>query len=179
MSWNYWKTLSITSLVTLAAFGCKSSDSTMKADCDANCKGDCKTCPECKNAGKKKSLYERLGGEPAITAVVDDFVARVSVNPNVNITRKGEGRVWDPTPENVAHLKKMVVIFVAHATGGPQKYNGKDMKTAHSGMKITEAQFSAAAADLAASLDKFKVPKAEKDELLAIAASTRGDIVGR
>lgn len=179
MSWKFWKSFGVASLVALAAAGCESGGSHMKSDCDANCKGDCKTCPQCKNATGKKSLYERLGGEPAITAVVDDFVARASVNPAVNITRKGEGRVWDPTPENVTHLKKMVVIFIAQATGGPQKYTGKDMKTAHAGMKITEAQFNAAAADLSASLDKFKVPKAEKEELMAIAASTKADIVGQ
>lgn len=179
MSRKIWKSVAVASLLSLACLGCESTNSTMKADCNADCKGDCKTCPECKNAGKKKSLYERLGGEPAITAVVDDFVARTAANPKVNFTRKGEAPEWAATPENVAHLKKMAVAFIAQATGGPQKYAGKDMRTAHTGMKITEAQFNAAAADLAASLDKFKVPKAEKDELMAIAASTKGDIVGR
>lgn len=154
------------SLMILAAAmlaGCQTTGSTCAADA----------------SGKKKSLYERLGGEPALTAVVDDFVGRAASDPKVDFTRKGAAAEWPATPENVAHLKKMLVQFIAMATGGPQQYTGRDMKSAHAGMNITDAEFNALAADLAASLDKFKVPKAEKDELMAIAASTRGDIVGR
>lgn len=134
-----------------------------------------------KSMGSTKSLYERLGGEPAVTAVVDDFVNRAAGDPKVNFTRKGIPGVtaWDPTPENVAKLKKRLVEFVTMAAGGPNNYKGKDMKTVHTGMKITEAEFNALAADLGASLDKFKVPDKEKNELLTAVAGTKGDIVGR
>jgi len=124
-----------------------------------------------------KSLYERLGGEPALTAVVDDFVGRAAGDPAVNFTRKGTAMEWNPTPENVAKLKKRLVQFIGMATGGPQKYEGKAMKPLHAGMKITSAEFDALAKDLIASLDKFKVPQREKDELIAVVASTKGDIV--
>ena len=124
-----------------------------------------------------RSLYDRLGGEPAITAVVDDFVNRAAGDPKVNFTRKGTGKEWNPTPENVANLKKHLTQFVAMAAGGPQKYTGQPMKPLHAGMKITDAEFNAIAADLVASLDKFKVPQKEKDELMAVVGSTRGDIV--
>lgn len=144
----------------------------------SGCQSAGKACCDSPAAGKK-SLYERLGGEPALTAVVDDFVGRAAGDPKVNFTRKGTAAEWPATPENVAHLKKMLVQFIAMATGGPQQYTGRDMKSAHAGMNISDAEFNALAADLAASLDKFKVPKAEKDELMAIAASTRGEIVGR
>jgi hemoglobin len=63
------------------------------------------------------------------------------------------------------------------ATGGPNKYEGRAMKPTHAGMGITEAEFRALAGDLIASLDKFKVPQKEKDELITIVASTKKDIV--
>ena len=130
-------------------------------------------------AAPTKSLYERLGGEPAITAVVADFVARGAANPKVNFTRKGIPGVkeWPATPQNVDTLKKRLVEFIGMNTGGPQKYAGKDMVTAHQGMKITNAQFDALADDLKASLDKFNVPQKEQQELLTIVGGTRQAIV--
>src|SRR5262245_28688391 len=69
-----------------------------------------------KTAAPAKSLYERLGGKPAITAVVDDFVGRAASDPKVNFTRKGiPGAEWQATPENVAHLKAGLVDFVTMA----------------------------------------------------------------
>ena len=121
---------------------------------------------------QEKSLYERLGGEAAITAVVDDFTARAAADPKVNFLRDGKYAKVD-----VAKLKQHLVNMVGSATGGPQKYTGRDMKTVHKGMAITNAEFDALAADLVASLDKFKVPEKEKGELLKIVGSTRGDIV--
>lgn len=125
----------------------------------------------------EKSLYDRLGGVDAITAVVDDFVGRAAANPEVNFTRAGTEQQWDATPENVAKLKKHLVDFVGMATGGPQKYTGMSMKEAHAGMKITGAEFAAIAADLSATLDKFNVPAKEQAELMSAVGGTRGDIV--
>jgi hemoglobin len=125
----------------------------------------------------KKTLWERLGGEPAVTAVIDDFVGRAASNPKVNFTRKGTPNEWQATPENVALLKKRLVQFVSMASGGPLKYQGQSMKNAHTGMKITNAEFDALAADLKASLDKFKVPDDLQQELLQAVGSTRKDIV--
>jgi hemoglobin len=124
-----------------------------------------------------RSLYDRLGGEPAITAVIDDFVNRAAGDPKVNFTRKGTDKEWAATPDNVAKLKKHLTQFVCMATGGPQKYEGKAMKPVHAGMKITEAEFGAIANDLVASLDKFKVPQKEKDDLIAVVLTTKADIV--
>jgi hemoglobin len=125
----------------------------------------------------KPSLYERLGGEAAIQAVVDDFVARTSANPAVNFTRQGKKRSWEATPENVEKLKKHLVAFVVMATGGPSNYQGRDMKSTHQDLEITHAEFDALAADLKATLEKFNVPAAEQDELMAVAGTTRGAIV--
>jgi hemoglobin len=125
------------------------------------------------------TLYERLGGEPAIRAVVKDFVVRSSTNPKVNFSREGipGAKTWDPTPENVKKVEDRLVQFIANVTGGPIKYEGADMQTAHKGMKITNAQFDAIAADLAASLKKFNVPEKETKELMTLAAGTRQAIV--
>ena len=130
-------------------------------------------------ASGPKPLYERLGGEPAITAVVDDFVGRAAGDPKVNFTRKGTAMEFDASPGNVAHLKAMLVQLIASASGGPQKYLGRDMKQAHAGMNISNAEFDALAGDLAATLEKFKVPAKEQGELLAIVGSTRADIVAK
>lgn len=125
----------------------------------------------------QRSLYERLGGEEAISAVVDDFVDRAAADPKVNVTRKGAGREWHASPENVAILKRRVTEFVCMVTGGPQKYTGRDMKETHVGMNITAAEFDQSGQVLKASLDKFKVPQREQEELLAIVGTTKGDIV--
>jgi hemoglobin len=109
---------------------------------------------------------------------VDDFVPRAAADDKVNFARKGiQGHEWQPTPENAQKVKDRLVQFLCVATGGPQKYEGQDMGTVHKGMKITDAQFDAIAADLKASLDQLKVPAKEQKELLEIAASTRGVIV--
>ena len=121
-----------------------------------------------------KSLYDRIGGEKALTVVVDDFVARAAANPKVNFLRNG---TFNATPAFVSRLKSQLVTFLGQAFGGPQKYSGKSMKESHRGMRITQAEFSALAADLQATLEKHKVGKAEIDEIMKIAASTAVDIV--
>ncbi|MFO0972521.1 MAG: group 1 truncated hemoglobin [Phycisphaerae bacterium] len=126
---------------------------------------------------KKKSLYDRLGGEKAIRAVSHDFIDRAAKDPKVNFTRHGTAKEWHPNAQQLAHLEDMVVQLVCMVTGGPQKYTGRDIKELHRGMKISQAEFDAMAGDLAASLDQFHVPKAEKDELLAIIAGTAKDVV--
>jgi len=136
---------------------------------------DAKSTPATKTT--QKSLYERLGGEKAISAVADDFVGRMTADSKVNFTRKGTPKEWKATPENLTTLKKHLTQYICHATGGPQKYEGKDIKIVHKGMEITDAEFDAAAADLSASLDKLKVPKTEHDELMKIVGTTRADIV--
>lgn len=127
----------------------------------------------------EKSLYDRLGGGPAVKAVVSDFVDRAAGDPKVNFTRQGHPNHWDATPENVAKLKEHLTQFVAQATGGPKEYMGKDMPTVHKDMQITNEEFDAIAADLKATLDKFNVPAKEQGELMAIVGSTHDQIVGK
>jgi hemoglobin len=125
-------------------------------------------------ATTKKSLYERIGGEAALTKVVDEFVARAAANPKVNFTRDGKFPLNDAA---VKTLKMHLVNFLGSAFGGPQKYTGRSMKESHKGMAITQTEFDALAADLQAVLEANKVPKAEIGEIMKIAASTAPDIV--
>ena len=125
----------------------------------------------------QKTLYQRIGGEATIVKVVDDLIARAIADPNVDFTRQGTTRPWQPTPENLAQLKKRLVQFLGTATGGPQRYEGEDLRTAHRGMRITSPQFRAFARDLAASLDAAGVKEKERKELLEIIDSARGAIV--
>ena len=120
------------------------------------------------------SLWARLGGEPAVKAVVHDFVILAATDPKVDFTRGGKYKI---DAAGVANLEKLLVELVSATTGGPYKYSGRDMTVAHKGMGITEAQFGSMAADLIAVLDKYKVPQKEKDELIAIIASTRPAMV--
>ena len=132
-----------------------------------------------KEAAADKPLFERLGGHKAVVAVIDDFVGRAAKDEKVNFFRKGTGHEWKPSPAEVDRLKVLLVQFVEKNTGGPQVYEGRDMVTTHTGMKISNAEFDALAGDLKATLDQFKVPAKEQGELLAIVGSTRGDIVDK
>jgi hemoglobin len=115
-----------------------------------------------------RSLYERLGGQPAIAAVVDEFAGIVLKDDRIN--RKFSKS--DPT-RLVTNLK----AFVCSATGGPCAYNGRDMKTSHKGMGTTAGEFNALVEDLVKALDKFKVPEREKNELLGALGGMKADIV--
>jgi hemoglobin len=114
------------------------------------------------------SLYERLGGQDAITAVVDDFVARCAADNRINAKF---------ARTDVPRLKKMLVDQVCQATGGPCTYTGRDMKETHDGMGVTVGEFEALVEDLVATLNQFNVPKPEQDELLGLLGPMRGDIV--
>lgn len=128
-------------------------------------------------AAAQGSLYDRLGGEPAIASVVDSMVAYAAADPALNFTRAGTAKEWEATPENVALLKTRLVQFVGQATGGPQVYEGQDMGTVHAGMAITNQEFDLLGGHLKHALDVHAVPAAEQDELLAIVETTRSAIV--
>jgi hemoglobin len=118
---------------------------------------------------QQASLYQRLGGQPAITAVVDDFVANVAADNRIN-------RFFAHT--DIPHLKKELVDQICQATGGPCVYTGKTMRVAHAGMRITDADFNALVGDLVKSLNKFNVPAQEQQELLGALGPLKPEIVG-
>lgn len=125
-------------------------------------------------AEAKKSLYDRLGGVYAIATVVDAFIEKLLVNDTLNANPAiRNARTTVPK----AGLKFHVTALVCQATGGPQVYTGRSMKDSHRHLNITEREWDAMVADFVAVLNEFKVPKAEQDELLAIVAPTKKDIV--
>lgn len=122
---------------------------------------------------KPESLWARLGGEPAVTAVVHDFIFKAADNPKVDFTRGGK---YPLDAAGVANLERLLVELVSAVSGGPLKYTGRDMPSSHAGMGITEAQFGALAGDLIAVLKQYNVPQKEIDELVGIIATTKKDI---
>jgi hemoglobin len=126
-------------------------------------------------AMKEKSLYDRLGGKKAITAVVDEFVARVAADRRINAFFAATAA----DPGRLMKFKHTLVDQICEASGGPCKYTGKDMKTAHMGMGVGGADFNALVEDLVGALDKFKVPQHEKDQLLGALGPMKADIVER
>ena len=114
------------------------------------------------------SLYDRLGGKPAITAVVDQFVANVAADSRINARF---------ATTDIPKLKGYLVDQLCGATGGPCTYKGRSMKTIHAGMRITNDEFNALVQDLVAALDKFNVPLKEKSDLLALLSPMKQDIV--
>lgn len=119
---------------------------------------------------QQKSLYDRLGGQPAITAVVDDFVGNVAKDRRIN----GYFAKAD-----IPRLKFNLVNQLCQATGGPCTYTGRDMKSAHAGMGVRARDFNALVQDLGKSLNKFKVAKADQAKIVSVLGPMKKDIVER
>jgi len=119
------------------------------------------------------TLYQRLGGREAIKQVVDDFVANLAADPRVNARFKGLDAA------KMAKLQTDLADQICDVTGGPCAYLGRDMKTVHAGMKITEAEWNETVEDLVKTLNKFKVGPKEQQELLSALGSMKKDIVGQ
>ena len=119
------------------------------------------------------SLYKQLGGREGIALVVDDFVANAVADERINARFKAL------KPEQVFKLKSNLADQICDATGGPCAYVGRDMKTVHKGMNITEAEWTATVEALVKALDKNNVPAGAKGALLGALAPMKSDIVGQ
>ncbi len=118
-----------------------------------------------------KTLYERLGGYDAISAVANNLLPRLQADAQL-------GRFWQHRGEDgVKREKQLLIDFLCACAGGPMYYTGRDMKTAHRGMKISESDWSAFLGHLNATLETFQVPQAERNEAVAFIQSTKPDIV--
>lgn len=115
-----------------------------------------------------KSLYERLGGEAAVKAVVDDVVARAAADTRINAKF---------AKTDIPRLKFHLVKQVCAVTGGPCKDIGRTPENIHHNLKITSGEFDAFVEDLVATLDKLNVPTQEKNELLGILGPLKPKIV--
>lgn len=119
------------------------------------------------------SLYKRLGGYDAIAAVSDDFLGRLVADKQLGRFLAGHSE------DSVKKLRQNFVDFICAATGGPCYYVGRDMKTVHKGMGISEADWNQAVKLLVETLDKFKVPEKERGEVLSAISSLKKDVVER
>ena len=116
------------------------------------------------------TVHKSIGGK---NAVVDAFVARAAADNRINAYFKDTAS----DPARLAKFKKNLADQICEATGGPCKYTGKDMKSAHAGMGISSADFAALVEDLVATLDGFHVKEQDKSALLAALGPMKGDIV--
>jgi hemoglobin len=117
------------------------------------------------------SLYKRLGGYDALAAVTDDFITRLA-------TDKTLGRFFVGASDNSKmRIRQLVLDQLCAATGGPCIYIGRDMKTAHKGLGITEDDWNIAVKHLLATLTKFKVKEKEQKEVAGALTGLKGDIV--
>ena len=124
-----------------------------------------------------KSLYERLGQERGIKWIVDEWTTRTLSDPRVNFIRRGTDMRWTPADSNIARFKAGMVEFLCAATRGPQKYEGRDMKSVHQGMQISGGEFDAMKKHLTATLIGMKVGEKERSDLFKVIESVRKDIV--
>lgn len=113
-------------------------------------------------------MYEKLGGKEAITVVVDDFVANIAGDTRIN---------FQFANTDVPHVKAMLVDMMCMATGGPCEYKGRDMKSVHENMQVTNAQFNAVAECLYEALSKNGVPYSMQNQIIAMLAPMQRDIV--
>jgi hemoglobin len=119
----------------------------------------------------KKTLYERLGGYDAISAVANDLLPRLQADSQL-------ARFWQHRGgDGLRREKQLLVDFLCSNAGGPLYYTGRDMKISHEGMKISESDWSRFLGHLNATLEAFQVPQAERDEVVAFVQSTKADIV--
>jgi hemoglobin len=118
-----------------------------------------------------KSLYERLGGYDAIAAATDDLLGRLTSDPVVGVYWKGHSK------DSMKRDRQLIVDFLCGALGGPVVYRGRDMKTSHEGLNISENDWQIFVKHTEATLDHFGVQDPERQEFLAAGASLKGDIV--
>ncbi len=120
----------------------------------------------------EKVLYERLGEYNAIAAVVDDFVGRLAADKQLGRFFVGH------STNSKKKMRQLIVDMLCEATGGPCIYTGRDMKTVHTGLNITESDWQVSVKLLTATLDNFKVPQKERDDVFGALSGLKPDIVG-
>jgi hemoglobin len=132
-----------------------------------------------------ESLYERLGGAFAIAAVVDHFSDAIVRNPIVGEKSTNPAlREWHTNNlGRLPGLKFMRTLWVCDIAGGPQQYAATQpgstplgLEVAHRELKISPAEFDEVAAELARTLDSFKVPEQEKGQVLAAFAAHKDEV---
>ena len=120
------------------------------------------------------SLYERLGGTEGITAIVHEVIEAHMMNPGI----KARFLPLKNDPEHLAEVKQHVIDFFVMGSGGPQKYTGKDMHSAHVGMNISQGEYMCVMDDILSALDKNNIDEQSKKDVLAILYSLKDQMIG-
>ena len=119
----------------------------------------------------EKTLYERLGGYDAISAVVKDLLPRLMSDSQL-------GRFWENRGEDGINREEQLLIdYLCSSAGGPLLYTGRDNRTSHKGMGISESDWTKFIGHLNATLDNFQLPQQERSDVIGFIESTREDIV--
>jgi len=119
----------------------------------------------------ERSLYHRLGGYDAIAAFADDLLPRLFNDSQLAVYWKGKSK------DSLKKERQLLVDFLVAAFGGPAHYVGRDMKTSHEGLAISESDWNVFVQHTTATLNDLGVGDREKSEVLAAAASLKGDII--
>lgn len=120
---------------------------------------------------REKTLYERLGGYDAISAVTNDLLSRLQADSQL-------ARFWQHRgADGLRREKQLLIDFLCSSAGGPLYYTGREMKLSHQGMNISESDWAVFLGHLNATLEAFQVPSVERDEVVAFVQSTKPDIV--
>jgi len=119
----------------------------------------------------EKSLYHRLGGYDAIAAAVDELLPRLTSDPQIGVYWKGK------CTDSMKKDRQLLVDFSCAATGGPAHYVGRDMKTSHAGLGISESDWNVLMRHMVATLQDLGVAENEKDEFISLVETLKGDIV--
>lgn len=115
-----------------------------------------------------ETLYQRLGGAERIAAIVEESIDRHAVNPVLAPRFRGK---------DLPHLKRLGTQFFCAGIGGPQQYEGRDLRAAHAGMNVSEQEFLETVDDIVAALESHGVAQAETGEVVAILYSLKGDVL--
>jgi hemoglobin len=119
----------------------------------------------------QNSLYERLGGYDGITAFASELLPRLQGDDQL-------GRFWAHRGEDgLAGEKQLLIDYLAHVAGGPMYYTGRDMKTTHQGMKISESDWNIFMGHAADTMAALQVPQQECDDIAAFVLTLKDDIV--
>src|SRR5262245_37999726 len=129
------------------------------------------TCGRLQMFDPTPSLYERLGGYDGLAAIVDDLLPRLLDDPQLGVYWKGKCK------DSLRKDRQLFVDFLGSAFGGPVFYPGRDMKTSHDGLGITENEWSRFIEHVVAGLKNLEIADREAAEFLAAAVSLKLDIV--
>lgn len=116
----------------------------------------------------QQPLYQRLGGEPVVTAIVDSFIERFADDTRVAPTF---------AKTDIPKFRRLLIEQICNLTGGGCPYTGRTMPASHEGLKITESQFNAIVEDLQDAMNRQRIPIGLQNELIATLAPLREGII--